>query len=228
MKGAPLLAAAVLTAGLGVATGVAAESPKTGTDKVATVGDRTITHWLAVHRTPTLTRVSSVFSSLGATQVVLIVVLTACVLALAITRSWRPVIFIAVLMVGELALFLVTAAIVKRPRPDVPNLDAKLPTFAYPSGHVAATLCIWIGIAVLVIGSARGWWRWLFLVLAIAMPILVASSRMYRGEHHPTDVLGSVLFAAIWIPAVYALVRPLHRASPAIATEPPARKVITI
>jgi protein-disulfide isomerase len=43
MKGAPLLAAAVLTAGLGVATGVAAESPKTSTDKVATVGDRTIT-----------------------------------------------------------------------------------------------------------------------------------------------------------------------------------------
>jgi MFS family permease len=45
------------------------------------------------------------------------------------------------------------------------------------------------------------WWRWLFLVPAIAMPVLVALSRMYRGEHHPTDVLGSLILAALWLTA---------------------------
>jgi undecaprenyl-diphosphatase len=40
------------------------------------------------------------------------------------------------------------------------------------------------------------------------MPVLVATSRMYRGEHHPTDVLGSVLFAALWLTATYVLIRP--------------------
>ena len=37
----------------------------------------------------------------------------------------------------------------------------------------------------------EGWWRWLFLIPAVALPILVALSRVYRGEHHPTDVLAA-------------------------------------
>ena len=64
------------------------------------------------------------------------------------------------------------------------------------------------GLAVLVIGHNRGWWRWLFLIPAIAMPALVALSRMYRGEHHPTDILGSLIFAGLWIPAVFLLFKP--------------------
>ena len=90
---------------------------------------------------------------------------------LAVTRHWRPVIFIATVMVGELAAFLAAAAVVKRPRPDVPHLDHHLPTSAYPSGHEAATCCLYVAVAILVIGHARGWWRWLFLVPAIVMPV---------------------------------------------------------
>ena len=40
------------------------------------------------------------------------------------------------------------------------------------------------------------------------MPALVALSRMYRGEHHPTDVLGSLLFAALWITTLTLLIKP--------------------
>ena len=83
-----------------------------------------------------------------------------------------------------------------------------LPTPAYPSGHEAATCCLYVAIAILVIGHARGWWRWLFLVPAIVMPVAVAISRMYRGEHHPTDILGSLLFSALWLTAAYLLIRP--------------------
>jgi undecaprenyl-diphosphatase len=130
-------------------------------------------------------------------------------------------VFIAALMFGELAAFLVASTVVKRPRPDVPHLDHHLPTSAYPSGHTAATTCLYVALAVLVIGHAHGWWRWLFLVPAIAMPALVALSRMYRGEHHPTDVLGSLLFAALWITALTLLVKPgqhdRNRAGPAAA-----------
>jgi undecaprenyl-diphosphatase len=172
------------------------------------LGDETIPHRLAAHRTPAMNGWSEVFSTLGATQAILIVSIAVCVVFLAVTRRWRPVLFVATLMFGELAAFLVAAAVVKRPRPDVPHLDHHLPTSAYPSGHTAATTCLYMALAILVIGHARGWWRWLFLVPAIAMPALVALSRMYRGEHHPTDVLGSLLFAALWVTAVTLLVRP--------------------
>ena len=127
---------------------------------------------------------------------------------IAVTRHWRPVIFLAVVMFGELAAFLIIAAIVKRPRPDVPNLDSHLPTSAFPSGHLAATMCLYAGIAILVFGHARGWWRYLFLIPAIVMPVMIATVRMYRGEHHPTDILASVLFAALWLTATTMLIKP--------------------
>jgi undecaprenyl-diphosphatase len=191
---------------LGVVVGVGELATRMGHGNV--LGDRAIPHWLAAHRTPGWTQWSAVFSTLGATQAILILSLATCVVFLAVTRRWRPVIFIATLMFGELGAFLAAAAVVKRSRPDVPNLDAHLPTSAYPSGHEAATCCVYIAVAILVIGHTRGWWRWLFLIPAIAMPILVAASRMYRGEHHPTDILGSLVFAALWIPAAYLLIKP--------------------
>jgi undecaprenyl-diphosphatase len=172
------------------------------------LGDRAIPHWFAAHRSPGWTRWSLVFTTLGATQAILIVSVAVCVVFLAITRHWRPVVFIAVVMFGELGGFLVAAAVVKRPRPGVPHLDSHLPTSAYPSGHMAATTCLYVAIAILVIGQARGWWRWLFLVPAIAMPVLVGLSRMYRGEHHPTDLTGSLIFAALWLTAVTLVIRP--------------------
>jgi membrane-associated phospholipid phosphatase len=41
------------------------------------------------------------------------------------------------------------------------------------------------------------------------MRILVATSRMYRGEHHPTDILGSLIFSALWLAAVTVVPRKL-------------------
>jgi undecaprenyl-diphosphatase len=73
---------------------------------------------------------------------------------------------------------------------------------------MAATTCLYVGLAILVIGHARGWWRYLFLIPAIGMPVMIAVARMYRGEHHPTDILGSLLFAALWLTAATLLVKP--------------------
>jgi undecaprenyl-diphosphatase len=191
---------------LGIITGIGELIAKDGHGNV--LGDRTIPHWFAAHRTASWTRWSLIFTTLGATQAILIVALATCVVFLAVTRHWRPVIFVATVMFGELAAFLAAAAVVKRPRPTVTQLDHHLPTSAYPSGHEAATCCLYVAIAILVIGHARGWWRWLFLIPAIAMPVLVALSRMYRGEHHPTDILASILFAALWLTATVLLIKP--------------------
>jgi len=177
------------------------------------LGDHTIPHWFAAHRTPSLTHWSLIASNLGATQDILIVGAATCVVFLAVTRRWRPVIFVAVLMFGELAAFLTIAAIVKRPRPDVSQLDTHLPTSAFPSGHMAATTCLYVGLAILVIGYARGWWRYLFLIPAIVMPVMIAMARLYRGEHHPTDILASLVFAGLWLTAATKLIKPSEDAT---------------
>ena len=203
---AGVLVAWVLIAG--AITGIGKLIMNSGNGNGNLLGDHTIPHWFAAQRTATLNHWSLIASNLGATQDILIVSVVACVVFIAVTRHWRPVIFLAVIMLGELAAFLTIAAIVKRPRPDVSHLDSNLPTSAFPSGHMAATTCLYVGIAILVIGHARGWWRYLFLIPAIVMPVLIAVARMYRGEHHPTDILASVLFAALWLTAATMLIKP--------------------
>jgi undecaprenyl-diphosphatase len=172
------------------------------------LGDHTVPHYLAAHRTPRLNSASNFWSNAGNTHAILAVGVVAGALALAIVRRWRPVVFLLVLMFGKVALFLAVAATIDRDRPDVPQLDPYLPTSSYPSGHVSATICLYAGIVLLTVPRTRAWWRWLTLVPAILMPLLVAASRLYRGEHHPTDVLGSLVLSALWVTATYLAIRP--------------------
>ena len=185
------------------------------------LGDTAVPRWFAAHRTPAGNHWSDLISVACATTGILVVAVAACLLFLLFIRHWRPVVFLAVVMFGELAAFLAAAAVVKRPRPYLHQLDHHLPTSAYPSGHVAATCCLYIAIAIVVIGHARGWWRWLFLIPAVAAPVLIALSRMYRGEHHPTDVAGSLIFTALWLTATTLLIKP--NAAPAAASQGTSR-----
>ena len=170
--------------------------------------DDGVPRWLQGFRSPTLDHISQLWSKAGDTHAILAVSLVFCPIALAAWRQWRPVLFLVLAMFGELSLFLCSAAAVNRPRPAVQQLDEHLPTSSFPSGHIAATLCLWISIALLVTARTRQWWRWIFVALAVIMPVGVAVSRMYRGEHHPTDVLGAMLLAALWLTVLWWTVRP--------------------
>jgi undecaprenyl-diphosphatase len=172
------------------------------------LGDVTIPRWLAAHRTGSRTSASQLGSTAGNTHMILFVGLIAGAIVLAVTRRWRPVIFLAATMFGELTLFLASAAISGRARPDVAHLDGQLPTSSFPSGHIAATICLYAAIAVVVVPRTRAWWRWLFIAVAVLMPLWVALSRLYRGMHHPTDALGSVVLAGCWVAALVYFARP--------------------
>jgi undecaprenyl-diphosphatase len=65
-----------------------------------------------------------------------------------------------------------------------------------------------VAIAVVVMPRSDRWWRWLSVVAAVAMPTVVALSRMYRGMHHPSDFAGAILLTAAWIGLLYWVVRP--------------------
>jgi undecaprenyl-diphosphatase len=65
---------------------------------------------------------------------------------------------------------------------------------AYPSGHVAASVVVYLSLALVVTAYLRS--RWLIAAvwaLAVVLPMVVATSRMYRGMHHPIDVASGAL-----------------------------------
>jgi membrane-associated phospholipid phosphatase len=123
---------------------------------------------------------------------------------------WGASLFVAVAVIGEVAIFVCVTLVIDRPRPQVPHLDSAPPTSSFPSGHVAAAVALYEALAVVVWSSSRhGWLRAVAVLIGIGVPIIVGWSRLYRGMHYPTDVFGGGLLGVVWLTAAtMVLVRP--------------------
>ena len=158
--------------------------------------DHSISAWFVAQRTTTLNSVTEIGSMLGSTFVVIGIALMVGIV-LAIAKNWQAIGFLAAGLIIEVGAFLATTLAISRPRPSVPQLDVAPPTSSFPSGHTAAALVLYISLAIIVWAFTDLWaLRALCWLIAVLVPVFVALSRLYRGMHHPTDVLASVLLAA--------------------------------
>ncbi|MFG2048486.1 phosphatase PAP2 family protein [Micromonospora sp. NPDC048935] len=149
---------------------------------------------LAGDRTAGWNTVSLVFSTLASTQMIVVVtVLVALALRLWLNR-WREPLFLCAAVTAQALVFLLTTLAIDRRRPAVEHMDVSPPTSSFPSGHTSAAVALYVGIAVLMAlrvrstGAKVAWWTLLLMV-----PLGVALTRMYRGMHHPSDVVASFL-----------------------------------
>lgn len=203
-----LAVAWVLLVGLLIGTGTLIRGAGAGSPVAR--WDHSVVAALAAHRGPALTAVLDVFGELGNTTAVVTVALIIAVLAVAVLRSRRPVLFLGVALLGEITLFLTTSTIVGRPRPEVAPLDPALPpTSSFPSGHFAASLTLYAGSAALLWCSTHRTPYRLLAAALMVIPALVAAQRLYSGAHHPTDLLGAALLASIWTTVAWWVVRPV-------------------
>ncbi|MEU0133135.1 diacylglycerol kinase family protein [Streptomyces sp. NPDC006296] len=183
-----------------------------------------VTDALEGARTRTLDTVSLVVSEAGNTVTVVAGTLLACLLLLLVPRlpRWRDALFLAVAVSLQALVFLAVTTAVDRDRPEVERLDASPPTSSYTSGHTGAATALYAGLAVLVLHRVRGPWRRPVAVLLLLVPLLVGLARMYRGMHHPTDVLGGLLNGGLSLLVVgRALLAGPHVPAPAPAEAEP-------
>jgi undecaprenyl-diphosphatase len=162
--------------------------------------DTNVDRWFAAHRTDDLNRATHYATDVADTlTIAALAVLTVAGAALA-WRRWREPMLVAVGVTGEVLIFVTITLLVDRPRPPVTHLDVAPPTSSFPSGHTAAAVALYGVWALLAWQRSRSaLLRGLVTLLAIAVPIAVAVSRMYRGMHYPTDVLAGALLGAVWL-----------------------------
>jgi membrane-associated phospholipid phosphatase len=159
-------------------------------------GER-VNEWLAAHRSRVLTD-ASLIGSIIAGGVVLPIVAGAIALVACVLRHWRIAAFAVFSLGVESATYRATTLVVHSHRPRVARLEQLPVSASYPSGHTAAAIAVYGGIALLLTwrfeSAAIRVTAW---TLATTIVVFVAWARMYRGMHHPVDIAGGVVVGIV-------------------------------
>jgi undecaprenyl-diphosphatase len=182
--------------------------------------DNAFVRTLAEHRTGFATDLSAIGSTIGGAPVLPIIAGLVAIVA-AIRRHWRIAAFAVFVLALESATYRITSIVVPRDRPHVHRLENLPADASFPSGHTAAAIAVYAGLVLLLTSRLRDQRvRIAAWTLAIALPIFVALSRMYRGMHHPLDVAGG---AVIGVSAICILVFACRAAGVAAERRAPQR-----
>jgi membrane-associated phospholipid phosphatase len=175
--------------------------------------DESLIRFLADHRSKELTDASLVGSIMAGGVVLPIIAGVAALVAL-VAKHWRLAGFLLFALAVESGSYRATTLVVHRDRPEVHRLENLPADASYPSGHTAASIAVYCGIALLVTSriTNRTARAAIWLVAAL-IPVFVAFSRMYRGMHHPLDVAGGVLLGIAALSALVLVSRAARKAA---------------
>lgn len=180
-----LIGLAVMIATLSVAGVLITESESL---QVVHDWDSSISENLADDRTAETTDLARLVTKAGDTLSIL-AVMSAVTLLLAVKRRWRAMTFVPIAMLAEITTFLIVNHLVGRERPPVDKIGPLPGTDSFPSGHVAATLVCWVGIALLLAAYGFGKSARIVAAFGTLMAVAMAWARVYAGMHYTTDVI---------------------------------------
>lgn len=112
-------------------------------------------------------------------------------------REWRSALFlIGATLLGRL-LVGIQKAVLGRARPELTDPLVVEETFAYPSGHAANSLIVFLLLAILLVRDPQR--RLTVAGAAVLLSLLVGVSRVLLGVHWPSDVAGGWAFGLLWL-----------------------------
>jgi undecaprenyl-diphosphatase len=154
--------------------------------------DADVNRWFEERRTESWDTLSDYGSMLSDTLTKVILGAVLLPVFLLLFKRWQDWVFVVGGLVLEVTTFVSVATLVGRERPPVEQLDSA-PTNSFPSGHIAAAVVFYVGLAIVVCWHTRNRLvRGVFVLIAIVAPLSVITSRLYRGMHYPTDAVAGV------------------------------------
>jgi membrane-associated phospholipid phosphatase len=128
-------------------------------------------------------------------------------------RFWKELLMVAVVYIGEGALWISLAKLFNRSRPvfDTPiGSDLNYPSF--PSGHtMSGVICFGLLAYLLVpkISSRLG--KTVVIGIAVLLMLFIGFSRFFMGAHHFTDVIAGFAAGIAWSGFVFTLIEWLFK-----------------
>ena len=162
--------------------------------------DRHVDEELNEGATPWVTRVMEDVSWMGGTTGLLLAA-TAAVGVLVVRRCVRAAALVALSLAGAQALDSLLKVEFARPRPSFAHpVVAQAHGYSFPSGHATASMALYGALAYLAMTSARaGVIRTACSVGALILVGMIGFSRVYLGEHFPSDVIAGWCVALAWL-----------------------------
>lgn len=91
---------------------------------------------------------------------------------------------------------------------------------SFPSGHAMSAAIVYGTVAYLAARlNTRAWARWLLLVAALFIIVLISFSRVYLGVHYPSDVIAGVSIGLAWAGFCMAALEAIQKFAPRRAPE---------
>jgi membrane-associated phospholipid phosphatase len=120
-----------------------------------------------------------------------IIVIAGVALIMLSERKWRLAIFWVTTQWLVREIVASAKGAFERPRPHFTGSPYVLTDWSFPSGHATGAMATYAMVAYLIASRwSDRWFRWLAVIIASVIILLVGLSRMLLGVHYFTDVLG--------------------------------------
>ena len=155
--------------------------------------DTTMINAIQGLETPWLTTIMTFFTWIGSGYAVAPITVIAAVLLYFVFQYRHQAFLLVVVIAGTVVFNHLLKLYFKRERPIIHRiLDAN--GYSFPSGHTMMAFSLYVIIAYIVwrnVKTRLG--RFLLIIFATFMIIMIGTSRIYLGVHFPSDVAGGLM-----------------------------------
>lgn len=178
--------------------------------------DSGVLKWMIAHRTAGVTSVATVLTDMFSPVWVGIWTVVAAGVCLASDRTVaRGAALLATVAVAGFVCEIIKLAVNRLRPPPIDQVASPEVAMSFPSGHVSGTAALAFGVAVIATVGSHPRRRLAAMVVAVAIAVVAAGTRLYLGAHWLSDVT-----AAIAVAGAVALVVPTLTARALTVIEP--------
>ncbi len=163
-------------------------------------------HTVALHSIPAILGLAIIGYYLG--QEIIVAIGVVLVVYFLYKRYWRELSMVLIAWGGEAGVWLLLSNYFNRQRPVFATPAwHQMTAPGFPSGHVfGAVLCYGLLAYLFVPKMSTRFWKGIVIALAMLMILYIGFSRLFVGDHYPSDVLAGYGIGTAWGAFVYTLV----------------------